>query len=144
MVWLTAMEYLCHKCSRICSTCRKHFPVLSSFMAYHRFCYYINTTGATREATSADPSRAAETPPVFSEVRVTQSLDFCVCFVDCCLSFCLFSFGHCVVYSSSIYRFCLPLWYLQSLRRLVDFKIYIPFHTVSLSCVATIYIYIFL
>ena len=31
--------------------------------------------------------------------------------VDCCLSFCLFSFGHCVV-CSSIYRFWLPLWYL--------------------------------
>ena len=32
MTWLTVMEYLCHKWSRICSTCRKHFPVLSSFM----------------------------------------------------------------------------------------------------------------
>jgi len=28
--------------------------------------------------------------------------------VDRCLSFCTFSFGHCVVYSSSIYRFWLP------------------------------------
>ena len=28
----------------------------------------------------------------------------CVCFVDRCLSFCTFSFGHCVVCSSSIYR----------------------------------------
>jgi hypothetical protein len=25
MTWLTAMEYLCHKWTRICSTCRKHF-----------------------------------------------------------------------------------------------------------------------
>jgi hypothetical protein len=31
MTWLTVMEYLCHKWPRICSTCRKHFPVLSSF-----------------------------------------------------------------------------------------------------------------
>ena len=38
-----------------------------------------------------------------------------VCFVDRCLSFCTFSFGHCVVCSSSIYRFWLPLWYLQTL-----------------------------
>ena len=30
-------------------------------------------------------------------------------------SFCTFSFGHCVVCSSSIYGFWLPLWYLQSL-----------------------------
>jgi hypothetical protein len=44
-------------------------------------------------------------PPVFSEVRVTRSLVLCVCFVDHCLSFCLFSFGHCVVFSSSICGF---------------------------------------
>ena len=34
--WLTAMEYLCRKWPLICSTCRRHFPVLSSFMTYHR------------------------------------------------------------------------------------------------------------
>jgi hypothetical protein len=32
--------------------------------------------------------------PVFSGVRVTRSLVLCVCFVDRCLSFCTFSFGH--------------------------------------------------
>jgi len=31
------------------------------------------------------------------------------------LSFCTFSFGHCVVCSSSIYGFWLPLWHLQTL-----------------------------
>jgi hypothetical protein len=36
------------------------------------------------------------------------------CDVDRCLSFCTFSFGHCVV-CSSIYGFWLPLWYLQTL-----------------------------
>jgi hypothetical protein len=30
--WLTIMEYMCHKWPRICSTCRKHLPVLSSLM----------------------------------------------------------------------------------------------------------------
>jgi len=25
----------------------KHFPVLSSFITFHRVCNYINTTGAT-------------------------------------------------------------------------------------------------
>ena len=30
-------------------------------------------------------------------------------------SFCTFSFGHCVVCSSLIYEFWLPLWYLQTL-----------------------------
>jgi hypothetical protein len=35
-------------------------------------------------------------PPVFSEICVTRSLMLCVCFVDRCLSFCPFCFGHCV------------------------------------------------
>ena len=43
--------------------------------------------------------------PVFSGVRVTRSLVLYVCFVNRCLSFCAFSFGHCVVCSSSIYGF---------------------------------------
>jgi hypothetical protein len=57
-------------------------------------------------------------PPVFSGVRVTRSLVLYVCFVYRCLSFCTFSFGHCVVCSSSIYMygFWLPLWYLQTLH----------------------------
>jgi hypothetical protein len=44
-------------------------------------------------------------PPVFSGIRVTRSLVLYVCFVDRCLSFCTFSFGHYVVCSSSIYGF---------------------------------------
>ena len=47
-------------------------------------------------------------PPVCSGVRVTRSLVLYVCFVDRCLSFCTFSFGHCVVCSSSSYGFWLP------------------------------------
>ena len=54
--WLTVMEYLCHKWPRICSTCRKHFPVLSSFVSYHRVCIYINTTGVTSGAGNVYPS----------------------------------------------------------------------------------------
>ena len=57
-------------------------------------------------------------PPVFSEVHVTRSLVLYVCFVDRCLSFYIFSFGHCVVCFSSTYGFWLPLWYLQTLLRL--------------------------
>ena len=34
---------------------------------------------------------------IFSEVRVTRSLVLCVCFVDRCLSFCSYIFGHCGV-----------------------------------------------
>jgi len=43
-------------------------------------------------------------PHVFSAVRVTRSLVLYVYFVDRCLSFCTFFFGHCVVFSS-IYGF---------------------------------------
>jgi hypothetical protein len=35
-------------------------------------------------------------------------------FVDRRLPFCTFSFGHCVLCSSSTYRFWLPLWYPQT------------------------------
>ena len=49
--------------------------------------------------------------PVFSWVRVTRSLVLCVCFVDRCLSFCTFSFGHAVACSASMYGY----WYLQTL-----------------------------
>jgi hypothetical protein len=38
MTYFTAMEYMCHNGRRICSTCGKHFPVLSSFMTEHRVC----------------------------------------------------------------------------------------------------------
>jgi len=56
-------------------------------------------------------------PPVFSGVRVTRSLVLYVCFIDRCWSFCTFSFVHCIVFSSSIYGFCLPVWYLQTLLK---------------------------
>jgi len=51
-------------------------------------------------------------PPGFGGVRVTRSLVLYVC-----LSFCTFSVGHCVVCSSSIYGFSLPLWYLETLLK---------------------------
>ena len=113
--------------SSYCSTCRKHFPVLSSFTTYCRVCNQIIKMGATSGAGTAYPSGAPELTPgfqwgscysifsficmfcrslfVFSKVRVTRSLVLYVCFADRCLSFCTFSFGHCVVCSSSIYGF---------------------------------------
>jgi hypothetical protein len=77
--------------------------------------------GATSGAGTVYPSGAPEFTPFFSGVCVTRSLVLSVCFVDRCLSFCTFSFDHCVVYSSSIYRFWLPLWYLQTLLVLLYF-----------------------
>jgi len=92
MTWLTVMEYLCHKWPRICSTCPKHFPVLSSFM-----------TRLTRRVPFVEQEllilpEHLSSPPVFSGVPITRSLVLCVCFVDRCLSFffwplcCLFFF----------------------------------------------------
>ena len=49
--------------------------------------------------------------PVLSGVGVTRSLVLCVCFVDRCLSFCTFTYGH----LSSIYGFWLSLWYFLTL-----------------------------
>jgi hypothetical protein len=69
----------------------------------------------------------------FCGVRVTRSLVLCVCFVDLCLSFCTFSFDHCAVFSSSIYRFLLPFWYLflEVLERLIYTYIYIDDYTIK-------------
>ena len=77
---------------RICSTCRKQLPVLSSFMTYHRGCNQINTTGATSAVGIAYPSRAPALTPCFSGVRVTLSSVVCVCVVDRCLSLGTFFF----------------------------------------------------
>jgi len=43
-------------------------------------------------------------------VNVARSLVFCVMF---CRSL-FYLFGHCIVCSSSIYGFWLPIWYLQT------------------------------
>jgi len=60
MTWLTGTEYLFHKWPHICSFCRNHKSVLSSFMTYHRICNNSNTTDATNRAETANPSGAAE------------------------------------------------------------------------------------
>jgi hypothetical protein len=106
MTWLADMEYLCHKWPRICST---HSWLITGFV-----------TRLTRRVPHVEQELPTlpehlSSPPVFSGVRVTRSLVLRVCFVDRCLSFCTFSFGNCVVCSSSIYGFWLPLWYLQTL-----------------------------
>jgi hypothetical protein len=54
-------------------------------------------------------------PPVYSGVRVTQSLVF----VDRYQFFCPFSIGHCVFCSTSINGLWLPLWYLQTLLKAI-------------------------
>jgi hypothetical protein len=94
MTWLTVKKYLCHKW------------LITGFV-----------TRLTQQVPLVEQELLTllehlSSPPVFSRVRVTRSLALCVCFVDRCLSFCPFSFGHCVVCSSLIYGFWLLLWYL--------------------------------
>jgi hypothetical protein len=78
MTWLTAMEYLCHKCLRICSICRNRNLVLSSLITYHWICNKSNTTSATCGAGTAYPSPAHEFTPDLSGVRDAGSLNLCV------------------------------------------------------------------
>jgi hypothetical protein len=115
MTWLAIMEYQWQKWPRICSTCRNtsrsfpHSRLITGFL-----------TNLARRVPLVEQERLTlpehmSSHPVFSGVRVTRALVLYVCFVDRCLSLCTFSFGHCVVCSSSIYGFWLPLWYLQTL-----------------------------
>ena len=79
----------------ICSTWHKHFPVISSFMTYHRVCNQINTMGVT------SGSRTAYTFGVhprglvrFVLLEVEGSmllvvLTLCVMFLFCLSSFCI-------------------------------------------------------
>jgi len=67
------------------------FPVLSSFMPYHRVCNKRKQTGVTSGAETSYPSGAHEFTSVFSGVGITRSFVVCVCFVDHCLSFIFFS-----------------------------------------------------
>ena len=113
--WLTVTEYLCHKWPQICSVCRNHNSVLSSFMIYHRVYNKSNMTDATSGTGTYYLSRAPElTPlPFFSGDLVVQFLVFCVV---CCwsLSCCPLGFSHCIVCPSSTCGFWIPLWHLQS------------------------------
>ena len=73
-------------------------------LGYGAKVYYftdLQTTHFFRELLTLP--KHLNSPTVFSGVHIPRSLVLCVCLVDRCLSFCPFSFCHCVVCSSSIY-----------------------------------------
>ena len=83
------------------STCRKHFPVLSSFMTYHQLCNQINATGVTSGAGNAYHSGAPQFTPDFQRGSCYWIFSFmCIFFRSlfvflyflfwllCCLFFC--------------------------------------------------------
>jgi hypothetical protein len=117
LIRLTVMEYMCHKWPR-------YVPLIvnpsRSFLRSWLIIGFV--TRLTRRLSLVEHelltlSEHLSSPPVCSWVRVTRSLVLYVCFVDRCLSFCTFSFGHCFV-CSSIYGFWLALWYLQTIHTL--------------------------
>ena len=73
------------------------------------FDSYLYHNKATSGAGTAYPSEAPEIAPDFSGIRVTRSLVLCVCFVNSCLSFCSFYFGHCVVFFFDLLILITPL-----------------------------------
>lgn len=54
--------------------------------------------------------------PGISGVRVKRSLALCLSFVDRCLAFCIFSLGHCIFCSPSIYGFPIDVFRLYRYR----------------------------
>jgi hypothetical protein len=73
MTWLAVTEYLCHKWPWICSICRKHNPVLVSFMTNHWVRQKSNMMGAKCGAGTAYASGEPEFTTDFSEVHVARS-----------------------------------------------------------------------
>ena len=103
--------------SRVCSTCRKHFPFRSFPYSWLVNGFIIRLTRWVKLVEQELPTllEHMSSPTGFSGVRVTRSLVLCVCLVDRCLSFYTFYLAHCVVRSSSLYGFWLSLWYIQTL-----------------------------
>ena len=117
MIWLIAIEYLCHKWTWMHLICHTHNPG-PFFNQDWSLCFNkSNTMGATNGSGTATLTEHPCSPPVFSIFFVPQCLFFWVVFwqfVDQFLSFCSFYFGNRISCHSSIYDFWLPLCYLQT------------------------------
>ena len=73
-----------------------------------------NTTGVTSEAGIANPSGTPKFTLGFYWGSCCPICSFLCSGLVHCLSFCPFSFGHCIVCPFSIVCFWLPIWYLQT------------------------------
>jgi len=78
-----------------------------------------NKTVSTSVAGTAYP----RLPPIFSVVRVAQSLADCVVFCRSFFVFLSFSFGHYIACSTLIYGFWLSLWCLQNVLIIIKYDI---------------------
>ena len=70
--------------------------------------------------------KASRSIPGFLWCSCYSIFSFVYYFVDHYLFFCTFSFGHCIVCSSSIYDLWLPLWYLWFTASYYHFGIFNP------------------
>ena len=82
MTWLTAMEYLCQKLPRICSTCRNTSRSFPHSRLITGFATRLTRRVPLVEQEQLTLPQHLSLPPVLSGVRVTRSLLLCVCFVD--------------------------------------------------------------
>jgi hypothetical protein len=116
--------YLCvrgiHFVSTVFSVGFRNVPIVLHLIKtengeYNSMCYKERTFVSilVEQELATLPDRLSSLP-VFSGVRVTRSLVLCVCFVDRCLLFCPFSFGHRVFFPSLSSRFWLLLCYPQT------------------------------
>jgi hypothetical protein len=103
---LTVTEYLCHKWTRICSTCRKHFLVLSSFMTYHQFVIRVTRWVLLVKQELLSLPEHLSSPLVFSWVCVARSSVFGVMF--CRSLFILLFFFFWSLYCLSFYDLQIP------------------------------------
>jgi hypothetical protein len=67
--------------------------IFKIFLLNALYIYLLNIQFLVKQELPTLPEHLSLSP-VFSGVRVTRSFVLYVCFVDRCLSFCTFSFGH--------------------------------------------------
>ena len=106
------MEYLCHKWTRICSTCRKHFWSFPHVWLIPWIVSILTRRLAIVEQAILTLTQHPSSPQVLSRVRVTRSLGLCM---FCRSFFVLFLLA---IVLSVLLRYTdswLPLWYLQTL-----------------------------
>jgi hypothetical protein len=110
MTWLTVIEYMCHKWTRIFSTCRRNSRSFPRSWLITGFVARITRRVTLVEQELLTFPEHLSSPPVFSGVRVTRSLVLYVCFVDRCLSFCtVFSWRLCCLFFFDIRILIAPL-----------------------------------
>ena len=89
--------------------CPTRFPYQMMFVSFNS-----STMGVISGAGIANPFWSTWVPLIFSGVLVSRSFVLYVVYCTLLFPLCPFSFGNCIVYTSSISRFCLPIWYLQT------------------------------